>query len=140
MTPQNSMYTWFHVWIRVITKLPNNLTKGKSKLICTDKISEQQENCENRNDPDLVQAFLKKWWIEIDFKAPKLPFSLRLNWERVNTFVHCLYMSIYSVTPLWLRTNQSLILMFRKVSGCEKRFAVRCLASWSYKQVLSFIL
>jgi hypothetical protein len=19
-------------------------------------------NCENRNDPDLVQAFLKKWW------------------------------------------------------------------------------
>ena len=19
-------------------------------------------NCENRNDPDLIQAFLKKWW------------------------------------------------------------------------------
>jgi hypothetical protein len=28
---------------------------------------------ENRNDPDLVQAFLKKWWIESDFKAPNLP-------------------------------------------------------------------
>jgi hypothetical protein len=27
----------------------------------TDKISQQPENCENRNDPDLVQAFLKKW-------------------------------------------------------------------------------
>jgi hypothetical protein len=27
------------------------------------------ENCENRNDPDLVQAFLKKWWVESDFKA-----------------------------------------------------------------------
>jgi hypothetical protein len=31
------------------------------------------ENCENRNDPDLVQAFLKKWWVESDFKAPNLP-------------------------------------------------------------------
>jgi hypothetical protein len=29
-------------------------------------------NCENRNDPDLVQAFLKKWWVESDFKAPSL--------------------------------------------------------------------
>jgi len=29
----------------------------------------------NRNDPDLVQAFLKKWWVESDFKAPNLPLS-----------------------------------------------------------------
>ena len=28
---------------------------------------------ENRNDPDLVQAFLKKWWVESDFKAPNPP-------------------------------------------------------------------
>jgi hypothetical protein len=34
---------------------------------------------ENRNDPDLVQAYLKKWWVESDFKAPNLPFSLRLK-------------------------------------------------------------
>jgi hypothetical protein len=27
----------------------------------------------------LVQAFLKKWWVESDFKAPNLPLSLRLN-------------------------------------------------------------
>jgi hypothetical protein len=26
-------------------------------------MSQQPENCENRNDPDLVQAFLKKWWV-----------------------------------------------------------------------------
>jgi hypothetical protein len=39
------------------------------------KISQQPENCENRNDPDLVQAFLKKWWVESDFKAPNLPLS-----------------------------------------------------------------
>jgi hypothetical protein len=53
-------------------RTPNNHTKGKSKLIIilTDKISQQPENCENRNDPDLVQAFLKKWWVESDFKAP----------------------------------------------------------------------
>jgi hypothetical protein len=35
----------------------------------TDKISQQPENCENRNDPDLVQAFRKKWWVESDFKT-----------------------------------------------------------------------
>jgi hypothetical protein len=39
----------------------------------TDKISQQPENCENRNDPDMVQAFLKEWWVESDFKAPNLP-------------------------------------------------------------------
>jgi hypothetical protein len=37
------------------------------------------ENCENRNDPDLVQAFLKKWWVESDFKEPNLPLSLRFK-------------------------------------------------------------
>jgi hypothetical protein len=28
------------------------------------------------NDPDLVQAFLKIWWVESDFKAPSIPLSL----------------------------------------------------------------
>ena len=52
--------------IRVITKLPNSeqSSKGKVKIhkyiTRTDKISQQPENCENRIDPDLVQAFLKK--------------------------------------------------------------------------------
>jgi hypothetical protein len=27
----------------------------------------------------LVQAFLKKWWVESDFKAPNLPLSWRLK-------------------------------------------------------------
>jgi hypothetical protein len=39
----------------------------------------QQPKTENRNDPDLVQAFLKKWWVESDFKAPNLPLPLRLK-------------------------------------------------------------
>jgi hypothetical protein len=60
-----------------------DLTAPSSKCLCnlnlklisikTDKIGQQPENCENRNDPDFVQAFLKKWWVETDFKAPTLP-------------------------------------------------------------------
>jgi len=51
---------YWSTWrIRVITKLPNSEQSYK----------QQPENCENRNDPDLVQAFLKKWWVESDFKA-----------------------------------------------------------------------
>jgi hypothetical protein len=55
-------------------------------------ISQQPENCGNRNDPDLVQAFLKKWWVESDFKAPNLPLSLRLKVSG------CYYNSIYNNT------------------------------------------
>jgi hypothetical protein len=55
----------------------------------TDKISQQPENCENRNDPDLVQAFLKKWWVESDFKAPTpLPpfhYGVKMYKDRVST-------------------------------------------------------
>jgi hypothetical protein len=50
---------------------------------------QQPENCENRNDPDLVQAFLKKWWVESDFKVPNLPLLLRLKGSG------CHYNSIY---------------------------------------------
>jgi hypothetical protein len=54
--------------------------KGKVKTDKYINIENQSttENCENRNDPDLVQALLKKWWIESDFKAANLPLSLRL--------------------------------------------------------------
>jgi hypothetical protein len=41
----------------------------------------QLENWENRNGPDLVQAFPKKWWVESDFMAPNLllpGYSIRL--------------------------------------------------------------
>ena len=68
--------------IRVITKLPNR------------QISQQPENCENRNDPDLVQAFLKKWWVESDFKMPNLPLSLRIKGSG------CHYNSIYNNTVI----------------------------------------
>jgi hypothetical protein len=53
-----------------------HIVKMYSKLTCiqTDKISQQPENCANRNDPDLVQAFLKKWWVESDIKRQAAPF------------------------------------------------------------------
>jgi hypothetical protein len=72
----------------------SNLPKGKSKLINqqTDKISQQPENWENRNGPDLVQAFLKKWWVESDFAVPNLPLSLRFKGSG------CHYNSIYNNT------------------------------------------
>jgi hypothetical protein len=39
----------------------------------------------------LVQAFLKKWWVESDFKAPNLPLSLRFkgsgSWLEFTTLV-----------------------------------------------------
>jgi hypothetical protein len=41
------------VVIKVITKLPNSEQSYKGK----------SPNCENRKDPDLVQAFLKKWQV-----------------------------------------------------------------------------
>jgi sucrose-6-phosphate hydrolase SacC (GH32 family) len=77
---------------KVINKL--SLNKGNNKITelrtilqresqnhkyINRKISQQPENCENCNDPDLVQAFLKEWWVESDFKAPNLPLSLRLK-------------------------------------------------------------
>jgi hypothetical protein len=40
----------------------------------------------------LVQAFLKKWWVESDCKAPNLPLSLRLEVSG------CHYNSIYNNT------------------------------------------
>jgi hypothetical protein len=51
------------------------------KMFGNNKITElrtilqrESQNCENRNDPNLVQAFPKKWWVESDFKAPNPPF------------------------------------------------------------------
>ena len=62
--------------IRVITKLPNSEQSYKGKVkthkFINRQISQQPENCENRNAPDLVQVFLKKEWVESDFKAPNV--------------------------------------------------------------------
>jgi hypothetical protein len=76
---------WNHTWDEDNYRTPSNLPKGKAKLISqqTDKISQQPENWENRNGPDLVQAFPKKSWVESDFTAPlfcrNVPYLTLLN-------------------------------------------------------------
>jgi ABC-type amino acid transport system permease subunit len=58
-------YLIFYHYIRVITKLPNSEQSYKGKVKPHKYINRQNQsttgNCENRNDPDLVQAFLKKY-------------------------------------------------------------------------------
>jgi len=50
----------------------------------------------------LVQAFLKKWWVESDFKAPNLPLSLRFKGYcmRSLTLVYVFIMHIWIKPPL----------------------------------------
>ena len=65
--------------------------KGNNKITELRAILQRDsQNCENRNDPDLVQAFLKKWRVESDIKAPNLPLSLRLKCSG------CHYNSMYN--------------------------------------------
>jgi hypothetical protein len=82
--------------IRVITKLPNTeqSSKGKGKtLMSTNKQNQSTtEKLENRNGPDLVQAFPKKWWVESYCMAPNLPLPLRLKGSG------CHYNSIFNNT------------------------------------------
>ena len=82
--------------IMVITKWPNSEQSYKGKVKTHKYINRQNQSTTGklwkRNDPDLVQAFLKKWWIESDFKAPNLPLSLRLKVSG------CYYNSIYNNT------------------------------------------
>jgi hypothetical protein len=68
------------------------LISYQAKIISqqTDKISQQPENWENRNGPDLVQAFPKKWWVESDFTTPNLQLPLRLKGSS------CHYNSIFN--------------------------------------------
>jgi hypothetical protein len=63
------------------------------------------------NDLVLVQAFLKKWWVESDFKAPNILLSLRLKGSG------CHYNSIYNNT----------ILLF--IGGGNRRKQVTCCKS-----------
>ena len=67
--------------IRVITKLPNTeqSSKGKGKTYKSTNRHNQSTTGKLGNGPDLVQAFPKKWWVELDFTAPNPPLPLRLK-------------------------------------------------------------
>jgi hypothetical protein len=77
-----------------------------------------RKNCENRNDPDLVQAFLKKLWVELDFKASNLPLSLRLKGsgcmykdKEVNKNVKNIFLSMCDVKVFLTFTSLNLVLL-----------------------------
>jgi hypothetical protein len=86
-----------HRWIRVITKLPNSEQSYKGKVKTHNYINRQNQSTTRklwkRNDPDLVQAFLKKWWVESDFKAPNLPLSLRFK----GSGCHCTFVLVLNI-------------------------------------------
>jgi hypothetical protein len=91
------------IYCQLITKLPNTEQSSKGKGKTHKSINrQQQENWENRNGPDLVQAFPKKWWVESDFMAPKHPLLLRVKGSG------CHYNSIFNNTG----TNHSNIIPF----------------------------
>jgi hypothetical protein len=56
----------------------------------------------------LVQAFLKKWWVESDLKAPNLPLSLRLKGS-VRRWVSIVIFNI----NVYVNVNQSHDNMYR---------------------------
>ena len=63
----------------------------------------------------MVQAFLKKWWVESDFKAPKLPLSLRLKVSG------CHYNSFYYNT--WTKQVKQLSKQHQtQWSKCQRHF------------------
>jgi hypothetical protein len=79
------IYCWlFKEWLSNNTIIASELKPWDRWTILSTHIENlvieiTSQNCENRNDPDLVQAFLMKWWVESDFKAPNLPLSLRFK-------------------------------------------------------------
>jgi predicted ferric reductase len=107
--------------IRVITKLPNSEQSYKGKVKTHNYINRQNQSTTGklwkRNDPDLVQAFLKKWWVESDFKASNLPLSLRLKVSG------CHYNSIYNNT--WTKQVKQLSKQHQtQWSKCQRHFYV----------------
>jgi hypothetical protein len=83
----------FNIGYQIINMYSQNINR---------QISQQPENCENRNDPDLVQAFLKKWWVESHFKTSNLPllhfkqclFSLSIPYHRPISIGNAKYIKI----------------------------------------------
>ena len=75
--------------IRVITKLPNTEQSSKGKVKTHKSINRQNQSTTgklgNRNGPDLVQAFLKKWWIESRFYGANFSLPLRFKFNTSNT-------------------------------------------------------
>jgi transketolase len=66
----------------------------------------------------MVQAFLKKWWVESDLRAPNLPLSLRLK------VFGCHYNSIYNNT--WTKQVKQLSKRYTMINISSNRSENKC--------------
>ena len=83
--------------IKITNKDNNKITEFRKILQRESKNSyvyKQTKSVNNRKTVKTVMTltFLKKWWVESDFKGPNFPFSLRLKGSG------CHYNSIYNNT------------------------------------------
>jgi hypothetical protein len=74
--------------IKVITKLPNSEKSYKGKVKTHNYINRQNQSTTGKLwKPDLVQAFLKKWWVEKIILQFELSFEFWIifsSWRIVN--------------------------------------------------------
>ena len=72
----------------VITKLPNIEQSSKGKDNTHKSTNRQNQSTTGklgkRNGPDFVQAFPKKWWVDLDFTAPSLPLPITVKRFRLS--------------------------------------------------------
>jgi hypothetical protein len=80
------------------------------------------EERENHNGPDLVQAFLKKWWVESDLTAPNLPLPSKLLIRSKNPNGNVSISGTISVSPFKTFMNFSGISFFFIVENSEIQF------------------
>jgi hypothetical protein len=86
----------------------------------------------------LVQAFLKKWWVESDFKAPNLPLSLRFKVSGCHynsimcdvkvflTFTFTEYGTVLiTILPILFLYLNTVIVTAEQLKTTEKRLKIR---------------
>ena len=73
-------------------KITNSEQSYKGKVKTHNFIKRQNRSATGKLKTVMTLAFLKKWWVESDFKAPNLPLLLRFKGSG------CHYNSIYNNT------------------------------------------
>jgi hypothetical protein len=88
------------VYIKVITKLPNSEQSYKGKVKTHNYINRQNqsttENCENRNDPDLVQVYV--------LGVSMLPMILQFFYWILELFRQCGIIAFHFITHMYMVT------------------------------------
>ena len=114
----------------VITKLPNSEQSCKGKVKTRKYINRQNQSTTGKLKTvmtltwQLVQAFLKKWWVESDFKAPNPPLSLRLRGSGCHTCSSSSNKGHPSVVPSIIK----LVIQYSQrnsvINHCDRRITI----------------